>query len=201
MDDLLSAVTRATGIVAAVLAVGSLMWGFFFSARATGGRLRPAWWLDLHNWLGGAALAFTGVHIVASVLDSGSGIGWLQAIVPGTASDGWDIGWGVVATYLLAVAVFTTWPKRMSNRRWWRAIHLGSVAGLALVLVHAYLSGSDSGTGPFQVGFVIAAGLATYALGLRLFSRLAIPDRRPQFTAEPQQSLIRSTSSPGDMSS
>ena len=45
--------TRSTGIVAAVLSVAALVWGLFFSARNTGTRLRPNWWLALHNWLGG----------------------------------------------------------------------------------------------------------------------------------------------------
>ncbi len=37
-----------------VLVVVALLWGFLFSSRATGTRLRPNWWLDLHNWLGGS---------------------------------------------------------------------------------------------------------------------------------------------------
>jgi hypothetical protein len=41
--------TRSTGIVATLLAAAALVWGFLFSARATGRRLRPNWWLDLHN--------------------------------------------------------------------------------------------------------------------------------------------------------
>jgi len=173
MDDLFLAITRSTGIVATLLLVAALAWGFFFSSRTTGTRLRPAWWLDLHNWLGGAALAFTAAHITASLLDPSSGIGLAQALVPGTAENAWGIGWGVVAAYLVALAVLTTWPRRLANRRWWRIIHLGAVAALGLALVHTYLSGSDSGALIFRVGLVLTSGLAMYALGIRLFSRLA----------------------------
>ena len=56
MNDVMWYLSRATGIVATVLAVAALVWGFLFSARETGNRFRPAWWLDLHNWLGGSAL-------------------------------------------------------------------------------------------------------------------------------------------------
>ena len=160
--------TRSTGIVATLLMVTALLWGFLFSSRATGKRLRPNWWLDLHNWLGGLALIFTAVHIAASVLDTNSGIGIVQAFVPGTATDVWGITWGVLATYLTAAVVFTTWPKRWGNRRWWRIVHLLSVAGTALALVHAYQSGSDSSRLAFQIGMVAAVGAATYGLGLRL---------------------------------
>jgi len=173
MNDLMWYLTRSTGIVATLLAVASLVWGFLFSARATGRKLRPNWWLDLHNWLGGLALAFVGVHIVASLLYSDSGIGLLEVFVPGTAKFGaWAIGWGVIAAYLFALAVFTTWPRRWRNRRWWRVVHLGSVVGMGLALLHAYQSGSDATRALFKVGIVLTAAISTYVMGLRLFSYL-----------------------------
>ena len=55
--------TRSTGIVAAVLSVVALMWGLFFSSRNTGTRLKPNWWLALHNWLGGLTLADRGLAV------------------------------------------------------------------------------------------------------------------------------------------
>src|SRR3954469_17185629 len=90
--------TRASGIVATVLIVSALLWGLLFSARATGRRRRPNWWLDLHNYLGGLAFAFIVVHVVAIALDHVSGIGLVQIFVPMTA-DGWAWGmtWGVLA--------------------------------------------------------------------------------------------------------
>jgi sulfoxide reductase heme-binding subunit YedZ len=172
------AVTRSTGIVAMALMVLSLVWGFAFSSRATGKRLRPNWWLDLHNWLGGLALSFTIVHIVAALLDAGSGIGLLDVFIPGTSVGGWSITWGVLATYVTAAVVFTTWPRRWKNRRWWRVVHVLSVVGTALALVHSYQSGSDSARFAFQAGMVIAVGVGTYGLGLRLSTL------RPQRTPE-----------------
>lgn len=162
------AVTRSTGIVAMALMVLSLLWGFLFSSRATGNRLRPNWWLDLHNWLGGLALIFTVVHIVASLLDTDSGIGLLDVFVPRMSAADRAITWGVLATYITAAVVFTTWPKRWKNRRWWRVVHVLSIGGAALALVHSYQSGSDSTRLSFQAGMVIAVGIATYGLGLRL---------------------------------
>ena len=165
--------TRSTGIVATLLGAAALLWGFLFSARATGRRLRPNWWLDLHNWLGGLSLAFVGIHIVVSVLDTDSGIGLVQVFVPGTASfRPWAIGWGVLATYLFAAAVFTTWPRRLRNRSLWRAIHLASVIGVGLAMLHGYQSGTEATRSWFKAGIVAASAIATYALGLRLFTSL-----------------------------
>jgi DMSO/TMAO reductase YedYZ heme-binding membrane subunit len=169
MNDVAFYLTRSSGIVAALLLVAALLWGFLFSSRATGKRLRPNWWLDLHNWLGGLALVFTIIHIVFSLLDSNSGITLLRALVPGARGDGqWAITWGVISTYALVAVVFTTWPKRMTNRRWWRIIHLVSVPAVVLAFLHADQIGSDASRGIFQIGMVAAAAVGTYGLGLRL---------------------------------
>ncbi len=169
MTSLMFYLTRSTGIVAMILTVAALLWGLLFSSRATGRRLRPNWWLDLHNWLGGLALVFTGLHIVTAWLDGNSGIGLLQIFVPQTADfDAWAITWGVIAAYVMAGAVFTTWPRRWKNRRWWRVVHVSTVGATALVFLHAYQSGTDSSKVWFQAALVLAAGIATYGLGLRL---------------------------------
>jgi hypothetical protein len=170
--------TRGSGIVAAVLVAAALVWGFFFSARETGRRHRPAWWLDLHNWLGGLALIFTGVHVAASYLDRNSGIGITQIFVPGTAAlDPWGVAWGVIATYLLFVVVFTTWPRRLGHRRWWRVLHLTSVAATGLALLHSYQSGTEATRLVFRIGLLGLVAVSTYALGIRLFG-LRRPRRR-----------------------
>ena len=161
--------SRSTGIVALLLIVAALLWGFLFSSRATGKRLRPNWWLDLHNWLGGLALVFTGLHLVTVWLNSDSGIGLVQIFVLQTATfNAWAITWGVLATYVMAAAVFTTWPRRWKNRRWWRVVHVSTVVGTVLAFLHAYQLGSDASQPWFQAMLVLAAGVATYGLGLRL---------------------------------
>ena len=117
MNDVMWYLSRSTGIVAAVLAVAALAWGFLFSARETGTRYRPAWWLDLHNWLGGIALIFTIAHIATSYLNSDAGLSLASLFVPGVApSQRLALAWGVVATYLIATAVLTSWPRRLFSR-------------------------------------------------------------------------------------
>jgi predicted ferric reductase len=175
-NDLWWYLTRATGIVATLLAAAALVWGFFFSSRNTGQRLRAAWWLDLHNWLGGLALVFTAAHLVTAYLDANAGLGVLQVLVPGTVDVGrWAIGWGVIAFYLFAITVFTSWPKKRLRPRWWRVVHLTSVVGVALAGVHAYQAGSEATRISFQAGLVVVTGFCLYAVFLRLFHAL---DRR-----------------------
>ncbi len=177
MNDLMWYLTRATGIVATVLAVASLVWGFLFSARATGDRRRPNWWLDLHNWLGGAALAFTAAHLATAYLDRDLAIGIASLFVPGVASvDRWALAWGSIAVWTFAIAVFTSWPTRRFSRRTWRILHLGSVVGAGLAIVHALQIGTDTGAVVAQVGALALVAVGVYALGIRVFGIWFRPD-------------------------
>jgi len=169
MNNWLWYVTRSSGIVATVLMLAALAWGFLFSARETGKRLRPAWWLDLHNGLGGLSLIFTGLHLVAAFADSDLGVSLATVFVPGASSSQTAaFAWGVVAFYGLAVVTFTSWPKKLFRRPVWRAVHLLSVPATVFACVHAYQLGSDAHTPAFRILFPVLAAATVYPLGLRL---------------------------------
>ncbi len=184
MDQWVGYLNRASGIVASILIVAALGWGFFFSSRSMGTRLRPAWWLDLHNWLGGTGLIFTVIHVGLAWSDTNAGIGLQQIVVPGTSTlDRWGITWGVLAFYSMIAVVFTTWPRRLGHRTLWRIVHLTSIVGTGLALLHAYVSGSDATHLIFRAGLLVLVGFATYALWLRILGvmagRSADTKRRP----------------------
>jgi predicted ferric reductase len=161
--------SRATGIVAFVLVVAALGWGLLFSARATGERRRPAWWLDLHNYLGGLAFAFTAAHIVTVFADSSAGIGLVQILVPMTASGwAWGITWGVIGTYIFAAVVFTSWPRKRLSRRAWLAVHLLSIPGTVMAAGHAWMVGSSRPGLWFRALLAVLVGLAVYPGVLRV---------------------------------
>ncbi len=171
--------TRATGIVATVLIGLSLVGGLLFSARETGSRRRPNWWLDLHNMLGGLALAFTVAHVLAVVVDPDAGFTLLQALVPGRADDlPLAIGYGIVATYLLVLVVATSWPRLRFRRRVWRAVHVTSIPAGALTVAHAWQAGSDRSARPFQVLLAALVGAFVYPAVLRVLSVAAARRRR-----------------------
>jgi predicted ferric reductase len=168
MEQLAGALTRATGLVAVALIAAALIWGFAFSAGETGRRLRPAWWLDLHNWLGGAALVFTVAHVVTA-LAVAQGPRIVAALVPFAAgTDRVALGVGAVATYLIAATVFTTWPRRIRSRHAWRVVHLGSVAAGVLAALHALQMGTDATAIAFQTGLVLLLAPFAYTSGVRL---------------------------------
>src|SRR3954469_15216146 len=93
---------RASGLVSWALLAAATLWGLALSTRALGARPRPNWLLDLHRWLGGTALAFTAVHVVALLVDQYVHFGVIDVVVPFAAS--WHpvgVAWGIVGAYLL----------------------------------------------------------------------------------------------------
>lgn len=171
MSEIWWYLSRSSGIVATVLIVLALIWGLFFSARATGGRRRPAWWLDLHNYLGGLAFVFTIIHVAAVYQDQLNNIGLVEILVPMTA-DGWEWGitWGVISTYIFGAVVFTSWPKKRLSRRTWLAVHLLSIPATVMAAAHAWMVGSSRDWLWFQGLLALLAGLAVYPAVIRLVS-------------------------------
>src|SRR3989442_11804872 len=93
-------VARASGLVAWMLLAAATLWGLALSTKVLGKRPRPNWILDLHRWLGGLALVFTGVHVIALLGDQYVHFGLVDVLVPFASS--WHPGWvagGVVALY------------------------------------------------------------------------------------------------------
>ena len=71
-----------------------------------------------------------------------------QIFLPNTAPvDTTAFTLGVVAMYGMAIAVFTTWPKRLLPRKLWHAVHLVAVPVAILTGIHAYLLGTDAKAG------------------------------------------------------
>ena len=161
--------TRSTGIVAAVLAVASLVWGLFFSARNTGTKLKPNWWLALHNYLGGLTMCFIVFHMLVSFLDSDAGLRFIDLLIP-SGDVGWSIGWGVIAFWLFAIVVLPSIGRvrRRLPRKAWHVVHLLSIPAVALTGVHAYQAGSDALTTTFTRGLALLIGLSVYPITIRL---------------------------------
>jgi len=112
---------RAGGIVALALTAGSVIWGLLLSTRVLQGGPSAAWLLDLHRFLGGAAVIFTGIHLAGLVADTYVHFGVADLLVP-FASD-WKTGavaWGIVAFYLLLAVEATSLVMNRIPRLWWK---------------------------------------------------------------------------------
>jgi hypothetical protein len=136
---------RAAGIVSWALLAAATLWGLALSTRALGTRPRANWLLDLHRWLGGTALAFTGVHVLALLADRYVNFGLVQILVPFAST--WHpvaVAWGIVAGYLLLAVELTSLFRDRMSKRTWRRVHTASFGLFVFATVHGLTAGTDT---------------------------------------------------------
>jgi hypothetical protein len=163
-------VTRASGLVSWGLVSASVVWGLAVSTRVMAGRPTPAWLLDLHRFLGGLALTFTGIHLASLVADGYTDFGVLDLLVPLRST--WRpvaVAWGVVALYLLLAIELTSLAQRKLPRRLWRRVHATSFVLFVLATIHGFVAGSEAGNPVMRWS---ALGLMTVVLFLLLYRSL-----------------------------
>ncbi len=179
-------VSRASGIVAWLLAAMAVLWGLALSTRALGAKPRAPWLLDLHRFIGGLTVVFVAVHLGALVLDPFVSFGLDELFVP--MASGWKpvaVAWGIVAFYLLIAVEVTSLVRSRIPKRVWRAVHLTSYALYAMATVHLLLAGTDR-TNPLLWG---AAAISVAVVVFFTIYRVVGPGRAGS---------VRRTPSPAD---
>jgi DMSO/TMAO reductase YedYZ heme-binding membrane subunit len=172
-------VARAGGIVAWALVAASVLWGLALSTKALGKRPRANWLLDLHRYLGGLALVFTGIHVGALVLDSYFAFGLTQLLVPFTSAyRPVAVAWGVVGLYLLAAVEVTSLLRARIPKRLWRRVHMVSFPLYGFSTVHGLFAGADA-TGRLLFAVMVLTTIAIAVLtALRINQATTPPTRR-----------------------
>jgi DMSO/TMAO reductase YedYZ heme-binding membrane subunit len=154
---------RSGGIVALVLVAASVLWGLFLSTKYLRGGPKPKALLNLHRFLGGLSVVFTGLHLLGLWLDSYIEFSAADLFVP-FASE-WkpaEVAAGVVAFWLLLAVQGTSMLMKRLPRSWWKAVHATSFLLLPLGFVHGATAGSDVATTWYQVGGAGMVGLLTW---------------------------------------
>ena len=164
-------IARATGIVAWALLAAAVIWGLLLSTRLAHGRPGPAWLLDLHRFLGAAAVAFTALHLAGLVADNYVHFDVADLLVPGAAA--WKPGpvaLGVVSVYLLAAVEGTSLAMRRIPRRAWRAVHLTSYVLFWSATFHFILAGTDAPNPLARLGIDLVAAAVVFLTLVRILS-------------------------------
>jgi hypothetical protein len=164
-------VARASGYVAWALATASVIGGLLLSTRLTGRRPRPAWLLDLHRFLAGASVVFTGFHLGGLVADSYVPFGAADLLVPFASA--WKpipVALGIVALYLLAAIEVTSLFMRRLPRRIWKAIHLTSYGLFWAATFHMLTAGTDASNPVARVGALLAMVVVVFLTLVRILT-------------------------------
>lgn len=160
---------RASGMVAVILLVASLVLGVLLSTRALKPVDSPAWLREMHHWVSMLAVVATGTHLAGLVADSYAHFGWREILVPGASS--WKptaVTVGVIALYLLALVWVSSLFMKRLPRRLWRGIHSLSYALVWTAVVHAGLAGTDVSNHVYQALALLLTVIATTAAVVRV---------------------------------
>jgi predicted ferric reductase len=162
---------RADGIVAWALLATSLVAGLALSSRIAGRarRGRPAWVLDLHRFLGGAAVVFTVVHVVTIMLDTYVHFGLVEVLVPFASK--WHpvaVAWGIAGGYLLLAVELTSLVRARLSERVWHAVHFASFPMFVLATTHALTAGADRHAAAVRMSAAAASALIAALTALRV---------------------------------
>lgn len=163
--------SRSSGIVAWGLLTASMIWGLLFTTRLLKGHPTPKWLLDLHRHLGGLALAFTGLHLVALLADSYVEFSVADLLIP-FASD-WKPGpvaLGVIALYLLVAIEGTSLAMKRMPRSVWRNIHLTGYLLFWVATLHGITAGSDATHPAYWAANTLAAASIVFLTIYRLLA-------------------------------
>ena len=182
-DQLWWYTARSGGFVAWGLLAASVLWGLSLSTKALGKRARPNWMLDLHRFLGGFAVVFTAIHVLAIMADSYVHFGLSDVLVPFASA--WNpnaVAWGIVGMYLLVAIEVSSLLRKRIPKRAWRAIHFASFPLFVFSTVHAFMAGTDS-SGPIFTGVAVVVSLAVVILTIRRVDQARRQSRQPARTS------------------
>jgi predicted ferric reductase len=170
-------VARASGLVAWALLAGSVVWGLLMTSKIMRRRVKNSWLLDLHRWLGGLALVFTGIHVVAILSDTYVHFGLASVLIPLAAR--WHpvaVAWGVASLYLLAAVEVTSLVRKHLSHRLWKRVHFLSLPLFVFSTIHGLSAGTDGRT-PMAI---ITAALVTSGVAALVAVRIRESSHRPR---------------------
>ncbi|MEZ5238363.1 MAG: ferric reductase-like transmembrane domain-containing protein [Microthrixaceae bacterium] len=180
-------VTRASGMVAAVLLALTVIWGLLISSRLIERRGLPAWLTDLHRHLGALSAILIGVHLVALVADNTVAFGWSELFVPFASS--WKAGpvaWGIGAFWALVIVEGSSLLQRKLKlkRKSWHRLHMLSYPVALMAAIHASAAGTDAANPVFRTVSI------TLILLIGSLTVFRILHRRPARTSGAARAMV-----------
>ena len=125
---------------------------------------------ELHNFLTLLALVFTGVHVLAVILDPFTHFGLNEILLPFVSHyrPVW-MAFGIVALYLGLAIGLSTLIRPLIGYTWWRRLHILTLLIFGLVTVHGIATGSDTRTWWGAAIYAVCVLVVGSLLWLRLY--------------------------------
>ena len=122
---------------------------------------------ELHNFLTLLSTIFLVVHVLAVWIDPFTHFGWNEVLIPlaSTYRPVW-MALGIVGLYLGIAIGLSTWLRPHIGYKWWRRLHVLTLAIFALATIHGIGTGSDTQT-PWALGIYLVSLLLVGSLFCR----------------------------------
>jgi DMSO/TMAO reductase YedYZ heme-binding membrane subunit len=171
--------TRGSGTVALLLLTASVVLGVVDLSRWQSERW-PRFAVDgVHRTVSLLAVAMVLVHIVTTVADTFTPIGFVDAVIPFTSSYRplW-LGLGAISFDLLLAVTVTSILRRRIGHRTWRAVHWAAYACWPLALLHGLGTGTDTPVAWMLLVSLLCLLAVLAAVGWRVATAWADDDRK-----------------------
>src|SRR5215471_3528000 len=137
--------TRGAGAVTLILLSSVVVLGLLSTQRMRGPKWPRFLTTDLHRNLALMTLVFLALHIVTSVVDPYTNLGWAAALIPFSSyyRTLW-LGMGVISFELLLAIVATSLVRTYIGHRSWRLVHWLTYAAWPVGVLHGVGTGTDT---------------------------------------------------------
>lgn len=170
--------TRAAATVAYALLTATVILGMLRSiARQASERL--SWVVDeLHQVAATLTGLFIVIHLLTLLLDPFLPFSLTNLLLPlGEPYRPTAVRVGVLALYVMALVLVSSWIRRRLPYRVWRGVHYFSLLAFALVTAHGFLAGSDKDEPWMRAVYAGATAAVAFLLLVRLFAGPAVANQ------------------------
>jgi predicted ferric reductase len=168
--------TRGAGAVTLILLTAVVVLGILSILRVQSSSWPRFLTTAFHRNLALMTLVFLALHIVTSVVDPYTNLGWTAALIPFSSyyRTFW-LGLGVISFELVAAIVVTSLLREYIGHTVWRAIHWLTYAAWPIGVIH----GMGTGTDTWSVWMFAITAACVAAVGAAIYLRVTTGSADP----------------------
>jgi sulfoxide reductase heme-binding subunit YedZ len=162
--------TRTMGVSAYVALSFSVILGMLRSvARKSSERI--SWVVDeLHQFVATLSGLLVAGHLVTLALDPFLPFSIINLLLPvNEPFKPSAVAFGIFGLYSMVLLLVSSWLRKRMRYSWWRGIHYVSFFAFAMVTLHGWFAGSDSGEPWMRAIYAFATSVVLFLMLVRFF--------------------------------
>jgi methionine sulfoxide reductase heme-binding subunit len=174
--------TRTMAVSAYIALSFSVMLGIF-RAVARKSSERISWVVDeLHQFVATLSGLLVAGHLLTLYFDPFMSFTLINLLLPiREPYSPIGVAFGVFGLYTMVLLLLSSWLRRRMRYSWWRLIHYVSFFAFAMVTIHGWIAGSDSGEPWMRAIYAFATSAVVFLVLVRFF--VAAPSMSPSSRA------------------